>query len=134
MTNVVSTSRVRDRGEVVAQTVIVFPVVLLVLMFGVQYAVWAHAGAVAAAAADRGAATAAARNGSAALGARAARDTVSGLGARLAGTPLATVTTTQASVTVEVTVARLVPMFPTRVRRSAVEPRERFVPELERWR
>jgi hypothetical protein len=54
------------------------------------------------------------------------------LGGRLASEPGAVVTAETVWVAVHLQVPRIVPFFPTSVRRVVTEPRERFIPESQR--
>lgn len=121
-----------DRGEAAAQLVIVIPVVIMILMLGVQAAVWFHAAHVATAAASRGAAAGSARHGTVGDAVSAASSMADDLHADLIREPDASVTSEQVRVTVIVQVPRVAPFFPRRVSRTAVEPRERFRDESER--
>jgi hypothetical protein len=105
---------------------------LLVLVLAVQLAIWFHAGNIAAAAAGQGAAAGARFGASPTAAVATAQQSVRGLGGRVVGRPSATVTDQTVSVAVSVSVARLVPFVPTAVRRTATEPRERFVREVDR--
>ncbi len=124
--------RSRDRGEAAAQLVIITPVLVLLIFLGVQAAVYFHAANVAAAAASRGAAAASARTADAGDGIEAAQRTISDLGSNSAGAPTVQESTTTVSVTVTIVVPRILPFFPDSVSRTALEPKERFVPESDR--
>jgi hypothetical protein len=112
--------------------VVLVPVMLLVLLLGIQAALWFHAANVATAAASQGAAAASVPGGTSSTGASTARRTVLELGGRLASEPGAVVTAETVWVAVHLQVPRIVPFFPTSVRRVVTEPRERFIPESQR--
>lgn len=122
----------RDRGEATAQLVVIIPAIVLLLLIGVQAAVWFHAAHVATAVAARGAAAGSVVGGGAGTASSAARDLASDLGADLVGAPSVSVGDRTISVRVTVDVPRIAPFFPRRVSRFAVEPREVFRPEDER--
>jgi hypothetical protein len=107
--------------------VVIVPVLMAVILVVVQAAVLFHAANVAAAAASQGAAAGAARGATAGDSAAVARTTVSDLGGRLGSPPAVHVDASTVVVTVEVRVPRIAPFFPSEVRRSALEPRERFM-------
>lgn len=119
-----------DRGEVSIETVILMPVLILLIMLGVQAATWYHAANVAQSAAAQGAAAGAVRdagNGAASARAQQVIDESGALGSASASGGFAEV-----SVQVTVNVAHLVPFFPDTVTVSASEARERFIPEDQR--
>lgn len=124
--------RSRDRGEVSAQIVVLTPLLILFVFLGVQSAIYFHAANVAAAAASQGAAAGSPVGAGADDAAAAATQTLADLGATSAATPSVSAGADFVRVTVEVAVAHIVPFFPDSVRRTAVEPKERFVPESER--
>lgn len=119
-----------DRGEAIVGHVVLVPVVLLVLMLGIQAAAYFHAANVAAHAGARSVAVASRLGRTAAAGQAEARSVVVESGS----TPLDVVvvdgTTIRASVTVRVD--RVLPFFPDRVTRTVSAPKERFVPEDQR--
>ena len=125
-----------DRGEVSAQTVLVVPVVILILMIAIQAALWFHTANVAAAAAGEGAAAAAVANISsteaAMRGVRAARELSSDAHSSMVTDPLVAVDPRRVVITVRLSVPRIVPFFPSTVTRAAVEPREVFTSEVDR--
>lgn len=105
---------------------------LLVLLLGIQAVLWYHAANVATAAASQGAAAASVPGAGASTGVSAARRTALELGGRLVSEPASVVTADTVWVAVHLHVPRVVPFFPTSVRRVVTEPRERFVPEPQR--
>jgi Flp pilus assembly protein TadG len=124
--------RAQDRGEVSAQIVILTPLLILLVFIGVQSAIYFHAANVAAAAASQGAAAGSPLGAGAGDAESAARQTLSDLDARGAAALSVESGADLVRVTVEVAVSRIVPFFPSSVRRTAVEPKERFVPESDR--
>lgn len=125
-----------DRGEVSAQTVLVVPVAILILMIAIQAALWFHTANVAAAAAGEGAAAASVANISSAeastRGVRAARQLSVEAHSALVAEPLVAVDARRVVITVRLAVPRIVPFFPGTVTRAASEPREVFTTEVER--
>jgi hypothetical protein len=122
----------RDRGEVTASTVLLIPVVVLLLMLGIQAAIWAHAAHVATASAANGAAVGATRGSGPVTAAAAALAMLADLDGEPVRAPSVVVDARTVRVTVAVAVPRLVPFFPTTVTRTALEPREEFRPEPTR--
>lgn len=122
----------RDRGEAAAQLVIITPILVVLIFLGVQAAIYFHAANVAAAAASHGAAAASPRAAGAGDGAAAAQELVADLGARQAGPTSVSESDGYVTVTVTIEVPQIVPFFPDSVSRTALEPRERFVPESDR--
>jgi hypothetical protein len=130
MTNARSSAR-SDRGEATTQLVILTPLLVLLVFLGVQAAIYFHAANVASAAAAQGAAAASSVSGSKSA-IDVAQSTVTDLGSRLAQAPTLSVSAGYVSVSVSLSVPRIVPFFPSSVTRTAIEPRERFVPESSR--
>ncbi len=122
----------RDRGEATTQLVILTPLLILLVFLGMQTAIYFHAANVASAAANRGAAAGSVATSSDGAAADEAQRTVDDLDGHAASAPRVGVIGGMVRVTVEVTVSRLLPFFPATVSRTAVEPRERFVPESQR--
>ena len=121
----------RDRGEATTQLVILTPLLVLLVFFGVQTAIYFHAANVAAAAAAQGAAAASSLSGPSSAVA-VAQSTVADLGSHLVYAPTLSVSAGYVSVSVVLSVPRIVPFFPNSVTRTVIEPRERFVPESSR--
>ena len=121
----------RDRGEATTQLVVITPLLVLLVFLGVQAAVYFHAANVAAAAAAQGAAAASSLSGPSSAIA-VAQSTVADLGSHLAHVPTLSVSGGYVSVSVVLSVPRIVPFFPSSVTRTVIEPRERFVPESSR--
>lgn len=122
-----------DRGSVSAELVIATPLLLLMLLAIVQFALWSHATHIAQAAASQGLAAARTQNGTAAAGMAGARQLLD----QLAGSPLAgsTVTAdrtaTSASVRITGTATAVVPFLRLPIHAEAAGPVERFAPDLE---
>ena len=121
-----------DRGSVSAELVIATPLLLLVLLVIVQFALWSHATHVAQAAASQGLAVARAHSGTAAAGSVSAQQMLD----QFARGPLtgATVSSdrsaTSASVRISGTASSVIPFLSLPVHAEAVGPVERFVPDL----
>ena len=124
--------RSRDRGEVSTQIVILTPLLILLVFLGVQSAIYFHAANVASAAASQGAAAGSPVGAVAGDATAAATQILADLGATGGAEPSVIVGAGFVRVTVEVVVAHIVPFFPDMVQRTAVEPKERFVPESDR--
>nr|WP_219824175.1 TadE/TadG family type IV pilus assembly protein [Actinokineospora auranticolor] len=122
-----------DRGAVSAELVIATPLLLLMLLAIVQFALWSHATHVAQAAASQGLAVARAQNGTAAAGAASARQLLD----QLAAGPLDNTVVAadrgpvSASVRVTGTATVVVPFLSLPVHAEATGPVERLVPDLE---
>lgn len=120
-----------DRGSATAELAVATPLLLLMVMLIVQFAMWSHASHVAQAAAAQGLDAARLPNGTGADGTRKA----TGLISQLAGGPLtqprvdATRDATSVTVTVSGTVTSVVPFLVLPVRATAVGPVERFTPD-----
>ncbi len=119
------------RGSATAQTVLVFPALLFVILLIIQFALYAHAVSVAEAAAQDGAAIARRADGTKAGAEAAANQSLASLGPRMLDTKnvVANRTATQASVTVTGTVISIVPGVNLTIRETASGPVERFVPQ-----
>lgn len=119
-----------QRGSVSTELVIATPVLLLLVMLVVQFALWEHAQHIAEAAAQRGAETARVERGSDAAGRAMAQTAVAQLGGSLLVDPVVSVSRSGDVVTVDVTgsAAAVVPFLSLPVRAVAVGPVERFVP------
>lgn len=119
-----------DRGSTTAELVILFPVVMLMILLGLQSVVYFHTAHVAASAASQGASAAAGtglRDGAGIAEAFARR-----AGSTPAGRPRVVDDGGTVRVAVELRVPSIVPFFPTTVVREADEPKERFVNEVDR--
>lgn len=120
-----------DRGSATAELAVATPVLLLMLMLIVQFALWSHASHVAQAAAAQGLGAARTLQGTGADGTREASELL----VELAGGPLAdplvetSRDATTVTVTVSGTVTPVVPFVVLPVRAVAVGPVERFTPD-----
>ncbi|WP_191243171.1 TadE/TadG family type IV pilus assembly protein [Amycolatopsis deserti] len=120
-----------DHGSVSAELVIATPLLLLVLLAIVQFALWSHATHIAQAAASQGLVAARSQNGTAAAGTASAQQLLG----QLAGGPLrgAAVSTDRgpaaAAVRISGTATSVVPFLTLPVHAEAAGPVERFVPE-----
>lgn len=121
-----------ESGEATAQLVIITPILLIMVFLAIQAALFFHAANVAAAAASQGAAAGSRLHAEAGVAAQAASTTVHELGATEAEAPSVAISATDVVVRVDVSVSQIIPFFPDSVSRTAVESRERFVPEPER--
>ncbi|GAA1291666.1 TadE/TadG family type IV pilus assembly protein [Saccharothrix xinjiangensis] len=121
-----------ERGAVSAELVIATPLLLLMLLSIVQFALWSHATHIAQAAASQGLAAAGSQNGTSAAGIAGARQLLD----QLATGPLrgAVVSADRgaasASVRISGTATSVVPLLSLPVHAEAVGPVERFVPDL----
>lgn len=121
-----------DRGSVSAELVIATPLLLLMLLAIVQFALWSHATHIAQAAASQGLAVARSQNGTAAAGTSSAQQLLD----QLASGPLTGSTVASdrnaasASVRVSGTATSVVPFLSLPVHAEAAGPVERFVPDL----
>lgn len=112
--------------------VILTPILLVLVLLGVQAAVYFHAANVAMAAASQAAATASSPAAVAGDGVAVAQRTIDDLGGHPVHVPTVNISDGYVSVSVQVVVSRIVPFFPGSVTRTVLEPRERFVPESNR--
>ena len=121
-----------DRGAGSAETVIAVPLLMLLILLIIQFAIWEHAEAIAHATAEEALAAARVQGGTAAGGHQRAAQVISQTGSSVLGGPRVSVTMTPADVTVEVTgtAERVLPVpgfsFPVAV--TVTGPAERFVP------
>ena len=122
----------RDRGEATTQLVVLTPLLIMLVFLGIQTAIYFHAANVAAAAASQGAAAGAPIGAGVDGAAEGAARTIAELGGRPSTAPFATSNGAFLVVTVEISVPRILPFFPSTVRRTATEPVERFVTESNR--
>ncbi len=111
---------------------VLVPVMIMLVMLGVQMAVWYHAANVAQSAAAQGASAGAVANAVPSAGVARAAAVVAENGASLVGRPGTGGGFDQVTVRVTVAVAHIVPFFPRSVSSSATEARERFVAEDQR--
>jgi Flp pilus assembly protein TadG len=121
-----------DAGGATVEFVIAVPLLMFMILFIVQAAVWMHATHVAQAAATRALDAAAANTGSAAQGQTSGEDTLAALGSGVLRDPQVTVTRTATDVQVQITgtAATVVPGITWTVKATAAGKVERFVPDL----
>lgn len=121
-----------DRGSVTAEMVIATPLLLLMLLAIVQFALWSHATHIAQTAASQGLSVARAQNGTADEGRVESQRMLD----QLARGPLADInvsadrTATSASIRITGTATSVIPFLRLPVRAEAAGPVERFVPDL----
>ena len=112
------------------------PVIILLLVIAIQAGLYFHTSSIAGAAAAEGAAAASvvrsSREVTAWRGQQAAQNLVIEAGGRTTSAALVAVNTETVAITVEVRVPRIIPFFPSSIRRTVIEPRERFTTELAR--
>ena len=121
-----------DRGAGSAEIVIAVPLLMLLILLVIQFAVWEHAESIAQATAEEALAAARVQGGTAASGQQRAAQVISQAGSSVLTGPQVSVTMTAADVTVQVTgtAERVLPFpglsFP--VTATVTGPVERFVP------
>ena len=131
-THSTSTRTGSDPGETSIEAVILVPVVVMLVLIALQAGVSLHGANAAEHIAARGA-TAGARHGTDPGMARVEMEIVAeSLGARLAAEPTLHYTEAEVTATVTVVIPRSLPVFPERITRAAVVPRERYMSFLER--
>ena len=123
--------RAREDGTVSAELVIVMPVLMMLVMLVVQFALWQHAQHVAEAAAQRGAETARVEGGTDAQGRDVAQSAIRQIGGGLLVSPSVSISRNAGVVTVQVsgTAQPVVPFLSLGVSATAQGPVERFVPQ-----
>lgn len=121
-----------DQGSVSTELVIATPLLLLMLLAIIQFALWSHATHIAQAAASQGLAAARAQDGTAVAGTASAQKVLDQLaGGPLTGTAVATDRgATSASVRISGTATPVIPFLSLPVHAEAAGPVERFVPDL----
>lgn len=121
-----------DRGAGAAELVIAVPLLMLLILLIVQFAIWAHASSVAQATAEEALAATRVQGGSAAAGQQRAAQVLSQVGRSVLVSPQVSVTRTAATATVQITGTAEevlpVPGFTFPVRITVTGPVERFVP------
>lgn len=119
-----------DRGAVTADLVIAIPLLLLLPLAIVQFALWSHATHVAQVAASHGLAAARAQNGTAAAGTASAQRMLDQLARGPLTGPRVTSDRTATSATVRIsgTATSVLPFLTLPVYAEATGPVERFVP------
>ena len=121
-----------ERGETTAQAVLAVPVLLLFLLFGIQVTLYFHTAQLAALAAQDGVIAGAVVGGSEVHAIAAAIKSAAEQHASAGITPVVRVVDGVIEVEVLLSVPSVVPLFPSSVTRSASEPMERFVLEVDR--
>ena len=113
------------------ELVVVTPVLLLLVMAVVQFALWQHAEHIAEAAAQRGAETARVEGGTNTRGQEVAQSAIQQIGGGLLLSPSVGVSRAGGVITVKVsgTAQRVVPFLSLGVSATAQGPVERFVPQ-----
>jgi Flp pilus assembly protein TadG len=121
-----------DRGSVSVELVIATPLLLLMLLAIIQFALWSHATHIAQAAASQGLAAARAQDGTAAAGSVSAQQMLDQLdsGPLTGASVNADRSATAASVRISGTATSVIPFLHLPVHAEAVGPVERFVPDL----
>ena len=121
-----------ERGETTAQAVLAVPVLLLFLLLGVQISMFFNTAQLASIAAQDGAIAGSVHGGSETLAIAAATKTTAEQRASEAKTPDVRIDNGVIEVKVILHVPSVVPFFTSSVSRSASEPLERFVLEVDR--
>lgn len=121
-----------DRGAGSAEIVIAVPLLMLLILLVIQFALWEHAEAVAHATAEEALAAARVQGGTSATGQQRGAQVIGQIGTSVLNGPRVSVAVTPADVTVKVagTAERVLPVpgldFP--VTATVTGPAERFVP------
>ena len=121
-----------DRGAGAAEIVIAVPLLMLLILLIVQFAIWAHASSVAQATAEEALAAARVQGGSAAAGQQRAAQVLGQIGSSVLISPHISVTRTAGTATVQITgtAEEVLPVpglaFPVHI--TVTGPVERFVP------
>jgi Flp pilus assembly protein TadG len=124
-----------DRGAGSAELVIATPLLMLLILLVIQFAIWAHATHVAQATAEEALATTRVQGGTAAAGQARASQVLTQIGSAVLLRPQVTVTRTATTVTVRLTATaeRILPLpglaLPVTV--TVTGPAERFVPATQ---
>lgn len=123
------------RGEISIESVLYFPVVLMIALAGFHFAALLHAGHIGSVAASRGASILSSSIASSGDTTRAI-DEVNRVTTEMGGNPFANPQITQSSTHVSVTVVlvapRIVPFLPVSVARTATSAKESFIEEQNR--
>jgi Flp pilus assembly protein TadG len=124
-----------DRGAGAAEIVIAVPLLMLLILLIVQFAIWAHASSVAQATAEEALAAARVQGGSAAAGQQRAQQVLGQIGSSVLISPQVSVTRTATTTTVQITGTAEdvlpVPGLALPVHITVTGPVERFVPATE---
>jgi hypothetical protein len=121
-----------ERGETTAQVVLAVPVLLLFLLFGIQVSLYFHTAQIASIAAQEAAIAGAAAGSNEIEALAVAVRSIAELHASEGKTPIVRMGERTIEVEVLLRVPTVISMFPAFVTRSASEPLERFVYEVER--
>lgn len=121
-----------ERGETTAQVVLAVPVLLLFLLFGIQVSLYFHTAQIASIAAQEAAIAGAAAGSNEIEALAVAVRSVAELHASEGKTPIVRMGERTIEVEVLLRVPTVISLFPTFVTRSASEPLERYVYEVER--
>jgi Flp pilus assembly protein TadG len=121
-----------DRGAGAAEVVIAVPLLMLLILAIVQFAVWAHASEVAQATAEEALAAARVQGSSAAAGQQRAQQVLGQIGSAVLVSPQVAVTRTANSATVQIsaTAEQVIPFFRMPVHVTVTGPVERFIPDV----
>jgi Flp pilus assembly protein TadG len=121
-----------DEGAGAAEMVIAVPLLMLLILLIVQFALWAHASAVGQATAEEALAAARVQGGSAAAGQQRAHQVLAQIGGAILAGPRITVTRSPVTATVQITgtAERVLPVpgLAVPVTVTVTGPVERFVP------
>lgn len=117
-----------ERGDATVEAVLVTPVLLLLIMVIINFALWYHASSIAKASAQEGVRVARVAGGTADAGKRTAEEFLGQLGSRSLEAPVVVATRTPTESAVEVTARSpmLVPGLSLPVRAVATTPTESF--------
>jgi len=121
-----------ERGETTAQVVLAVPVLLLFLLFGIQVSLYFHTAHIASIAAQEAAIAGAAAGSTEIEAIAVAVRSVAELHASEGKTPIVRMGERTIEVEVLLRVPAVISLFPAFVTRSASEPLERYVYEVER--
>jgi len=121
-----------ERGETTAQVVLAVPVLLLFLLFGIQVSLYFHTAQIASIAAQEAAIAGAAAGSNEIVAIAVAVRSVAELHASEGKTPIVRMGERTIEVEVLLRVPTVISLFPAFVTRSASEPLERYVYEVER--
>jgi hypothetical protein len=121
-----------ERGETTAQVVLAVPVLLLFLLFGIQVSLYFHTAQIASIAAQEAAIAGAAAGSNEIEAIAVAVRSVAELHASEGKTPIVRMGDRTIEVEVLLRVPTVISLFPAFVTRSASEPLEKYVYEVER--
>jgi len=121
-----------ERGETTAQVVLAVPVLLLFLLFGIQVSLYFHTAQIASIAAQEAAIAGAAAGSNEIEAIAVAVRSVAEMHASEGKTPIVRMGERTIEVEVLLRVPNVISLFPVFVTRSASEPLERYVYEVER--